>query len=89
METDSLSTILLDVLLPHILWMLTALLHHLTSNFFEDDHLELLRSDLLENEKVTNMQLMSNGKCCPPTIKACFTIEISQGDCPDATCVCP
>ena len=69
--------------------MLTALLHHLTSNFFEDDHLELLHSDLLEHEKVTNMQATSNGESWPPPIKACFTIEIREGDCPDASCVRP
>ena len=65
------------------------MLHHLTTRFVEDDHSELLVSDLLEHEKVTNMQVMSNGESWPPPIKACFTIEIREGDSPDATYIRP
>ena len=83
-------TTLMDVcLLLQVLGMVSIFLHDLTASFVEDDHLVLLGSQHLEEEKVTNFEVMCNGESCPLPIKACFTIQISQGHCLDAACVGP
>ena len=77
----SLSTILVHLLPPAVLWMVGALVHHLTARVVEDGHFELACSDLLEQEKETDIQLMSNRECWPTPIETGFTIENRQFDC--------
>ena len=61
--------------------MVGALVHHLTARVVEDGHFELACSDLLEHEKETDIQLMSNRNCWPTPIETGFTIENRQFDC--------
>ena len=58
-----------------------APIHHLTARVVEHDHFEHACSDLLEQEKETNIQLMSNRKCWPTPVETGFTIENRQFDC--------
>ena len=76
-----------DSLLLQVLGVLNTFLDYLTPSFVEDDHLVLLGTQLIEEEKVTNLEVMCNGESCPPPIKAYFTIQIIQGHRPDAACV--
>ena len=80
-------TLMDDRFLFQVLGVVSTFLHDLTPSFVEDDHLVLLGTQLLEEEKVTNLEVMCNGESCPPPIKACFTIQISQSHRPDAACV--
>ena len=58
-------TLMDDSLLLQVLGVLNTFLDYLTPSFVEDDHLVLLGTQLLEEEKVTNLQIMCNGESCP------------------------
>ena len=61
-----------------------APLNDLSTRVVEDDHFVDLGRQLLEGEKVANLQVVSYGKSRPPLIQASSSIDVSDGDVPGA-----